>query len=902
MVLIIFLLLIVGCSGKGGSSSPIEPDTSGYSPDLAEDLLLGEHFSTGGGRMLFGFWDIAINPDTDDLDVVPLRQGLFHLNILGIVPNENWLTVKFVEKNPSAGKYVIDVTIEHPYPDSMFMGFDVHGIIFGDGTEQMWGKDDPDLMWIGWPGFCLENADGWTRWWNPTEFTTPGLFGYKEGNFGKPGFLTEATLNPYKCFADGLSPTDLVIPGLDLAKHGSLATDGDPVTRRYELRFPMVGGKPDFKFQYAIDASWFPPNPYTGDYPGINDFPISANCPEAFHIRVDPSASTAYYKGPGLSGGDLVLQIEVFDWGADVDVNPQGIDGEIQAISIESQTLFEAPHPVPVDSVPGTSAVSGIYEIVIPVHPTGLDNQQVLVTVESNEPNSYEPPKTDFDYPETEVLSAYTLVTIPVKEDPPPEQGWARTWGGVGVDGAMGVAVDSLSNIYVTGTFEDVVDFDPNLAGTDEHISNGFHDIFLSKFDPLGNMIWARTWGGEKTDIGLGAAVDDADNAYLIGVFQDEVDFDPGPGTNVLESNGGSDIFLSKFDPSGSLIWVRTWGGDPVASVLWEDEIGCEIVLDSSGSVYVTGGFRGEDVDFDPGPGSDLHDSVEYEGVYRTDAFLTKFDSAGSFIWAKSWGGSMYDIGIGATVDEYDNIYITGFFQPTAGWFGVDFDPGPENDYHDTNGWSDAFLSKFDSEGNHLWARTWGGEGGDEFGFGVASDNLGDILVTGHFWGTVDFDPDEGTTDEHYSQGWWDAYLSRFNSDGAFIWAKTWGGTEPDFSRSVSTDASGNIVTSGGFSGLHVDLDPGDGEDIYDSEGELSSLNVSQFEQSGSYCWARIWQNSAFIVEKIRSTVDDSGHIYVPGAFMGTIDFNPDDDATELHTSSGVVDAFLIKLMPDGYW
>jgi hypothetical protein len=100
------------------------------------------------------------------------------------------------------------------------------------------------------------------------------------------------------------------------------------------------------------------------------------------------------------------------------------------------------------------------------------------------------------------------------------------------------------------------VDFDPG-PGEDNHTSNGSPswDAFLSKFDPNGNFVWARTWGGSDNwdgDEGYGVAADGSGNAFVTGYFNETVDFDPGPGVDNHTSNGGWDVFLSKFPPDGN--------------------------------------------------------------------------------------------------------------------------------------------------------------------------------------------------------------------------------------------------------------------------------------------------------------------------------------------------------------
>ena len=182
--------------------------------------------------------------------------------------------------------------------------------------------------------------------------------------------------------------------------------------------------------------------------------------------------------------------------------------------------------------------------------------------------------------------------------------------------------------------------------------------------------------------------------------------------------------------------------------------------MDGSGNAYVTGRFS-ETVDFDPGSGVDNHTSNGQD-----DVFLSKLDSSGDFVWARTWGGNNWvmaiDSGNGVAVDSSGSVYVTGQF-----WNTVDFDPGSGIDNHTSNGWPSDFLSKFDSSGTFQWAETWGG-GGDGVGLeSVAADGAGSVYVTGDFRDTVDFDP-SSDVDNHISNGNIDVFLVKFLPDGSW--------------------------------------------------------------------------------------------------------------------------------------
>src|SRR5262249_7944037 len=153
----------------------------------------------------------------------------------------------------------------------------------------------------------------------------------------------------------------------------------------------------------------------------------------------------------------------------------------------------------------------------------------------------------------------------------------------------------------------------------------------------------------EASDI----AVDDAGNVYVTGSFQGQIDCDPGPATYNLTSAGSLDTFIVKLDPGGNLLWSRAMGGTAL-------DAGYGISLDAAGDVYTVGRFFGT-ADFDPGP-----DTHNLTSAGDSDAFVSKLDSAGNFIWAEDLGGSAQDEGRKVGVDAAGNIYVAGLFYGTA--------------------------------------------------------------------------------------------------------------------------------------------------------------------------------------------------------------------------------------------
>jgi len=189
---------------------------------------------------------------------------------------------------------------------------------------------------------------------------------------------------------------------------------------------------------------------------------------------------------------------------------------------------------------------------------------------------------------------------------------------------------------------------------------------------------------------------------------------------------------------------------------------------------------------------------------------LNKFN-AQTLEWAKSFGGTSADISTTIVVDQMGNVYTTGFFKGT-----VDFDPSTEISNLNSNGNDDVFVQKMDADGNFLWAKSFGGISRD-IARCIIVDKTGNVYTTGYYSGTVDFNPSEefGLLT---SEGENDIFIQKLDSSGNFIWVKSIGGPTSDEGSSIALDASGNIYSTGYFTGT-VDFDIGTGTNSLTSAG-----------------------------------------------------------------------------------
>jgi len=257
--------------------------------------------------------------------------------------------------------------------------------------------------------------------------------------------------------------------------------------------------------------------------------------------------------------------------------------------------------------------------------------------------------------------------------------------------------------------------------------------------------------------------------------------------------------------------------------------------------------------------------------------------------WARTWGEVNSDRSYDAVVDNSGNIYVCGWFEAE-----VDFDPGAGEWVLTSNGARDAYLSKFNSAGGHIWTYAWGGESSDE-SFGLTLDPGGNVLVGGYYGGKVDFDPGD-ETDIRTSPGSGGAFLTKFDPDGNHIWVRDWPGYCDDYVGGVSSDMNGCFISGSYIEG--GDFDPGPLGDFHECNGE-HDIFVCWYDFDGNFIWARTWgaegRDEAFGI----AIAPAGNSLYVTGKYELTVDFDPGPGVDE-HTSVGGNDIFLSKISFSG--
>ncbi len=302
---------------------------------------------------------------------------------------------------------------------------------------------------------------------------------------------------------------------------------------------------------------------------------------------------------------------------------------------------------------------------------------------------------------------------------------WAKSFGGSGAENVSSVTIDGGGNIYIAGDFKSATAyFNPGVAGSGELTISGSTknaDAYIAKYDGNGGFLWAHKIGGTGADYCGQTAVDASDNVYVIGWFASaSAQFDAsGTPASLLSTTGGYDVFLAKYDPSGSLMWTQKMGGKG-------PDHGMALAIDQLDKIYITGYFDSDTAQFDPAATGGAGQLILSADI---DLYIAKYESNGDFIWAKSMEGNAKDHAQAIALDGAGNLYLTG----TTGSSYVDFNPGINGGTVLNIATYCIFLAKYNTDGDFIFARGMGGTNGQDWGRGVAVDRSGNVYTAGYF-------------------------------------------------------------------------------------------------------------------------------------------------------------------------
>jgi hypothetical protein len=354
----------------------------------------------------------------------------------------------------------------------------------------------------------------------------------------------------------------------------------------------------------------------------------------------------------------------------------------------------------------------------------------------------------------------------------------------------------------------------------------------------------------------------------VVGSFAGTVDFDPGKGVDERTVIGDGNAFIWTFDQDGAYIGTVIFGTRSGIGQSGANPRG--IALDPDENILIAGLWAGE-LDFDPGPDHDRHQSPK-----NVNVFVTKFLADGSYGWTRTFGGFGWDEATGVAADAGGNVLVTGNFRGSP-----DFDPTDGVDVHSAQVHpQNIFVTKLGPDGSYRWTRTlpawdtWSRRN-------ITVDPGGNAYVASTFEGTVDLDPTDGedwrtANDDATSTSTGDAFVTRINADGSYGWTYTAGGARFDQASGVGVHQQVGVAMAGSFQD-EVDFDPGPGTDIHTGlePGFITALGFD-----GAYRWTRSFgHNGSAIVYDVTMAPDGAiipvGRAIGTVPFDGAVDFNP---------------------------
>ena len=360
--------------------------------------------------------------------------------------------------------------------------------------------------------------------------------------------------------------------------------------------------------------------------------------------------------------------------------------------------------------------------------------------------------------------------------------------------------------------------------------------------------------GSLGQDIVYASATDKDGNYYVTGSFSSTAIF----GAVSLTSFGDEDVFVAKYDVSGSLLWVRQAGGTL-------KDRGQGISVDSTGSVYVSGLFTN----------LAFFDSQMMTASGNQDAFIAKYSSNGSLNWVKAQGGFFDDQAIGIQSDERGNSYVTGSFQGIATFNGIPLV---------SRGGDDIWVAKYNNLGEVQWVHQAGGTS-EETGHSIALDVSRNVIIGGLFQGAATF----GSSTVLNSAGSTDGFVAKYNTLGEFKWATKMGGAQADAVYAVKSDYSGNVFMAG-MARNNATL----GVLPIASNGEKDII-VAKLTKSGSPMWVKAIGGTGNDAAK-SIAVDANANVYVGGSFRNSLTLG-----RKTITSNGVNDIFVASFNTNGF-
>jgi len=361
---------------------------------------------------------------------------------------------------------------------------------------------------------------------------------------------------------------------------------------------------------------------------------------------------------------------------------------------------------------------------------------------------------------------------------------------------------------------------------------------------------WAKKAGSSLEDLATSVTTDAFGNVYTVGdFFSQTIVIGTTTLHNLAYNNGEASMFITKFDACGNFRWAKQMGGDDLTRAK-------SVTTDAAGNVFIAGYFRADTLHFG---GS----SVQLLLSSSTDAFVAKYDSAGTVSWAQQGSGDAQDEIYSVTTDPSGNVYVAGAFASTVLTVGT-FSVNNFNNQSD----DDPFVAKFDNNGVAQWLKSGSGNYEDE-AYGISTDAAGNVYVSGTFGSaSITFGALNATLS---TNGYFDIFVMKYDPNGTPQWLKTAGGnTNDNEALSIATDASGNSYVTG-----YIGSSYNGGTPITFGTINISNLSaesnmfIAKYDASGTVQWAQASKGDIYTYGNTGNNIklDGAGNPYVIGSF-----------------------------------
>ncbi len=458
---------------------------------------------------------------------------------------------------------------------------------------------------------------------------------------------------------------------------------------------------------------------------------------------------------------------------------------------------------------------------------------------------------------------------------------WVESFGGKSFDIGRNIILDPAGNSIILGGFSDTCYFNQ----TNFQVSNGGYDIFISKQNLSGNIIWSYGFGDQAYNKAESITCDANGDIYVVGNFTGTIDFNPGIGLDTLSAWIQSTGYVLKISSTGNFVWVKRIGGFlsnnsiPIGAITETNMI----KYDHNGCLILGGRFEGA-LDFDFSPNKDS--IIQGMGNY-----ILKIDTNGNFNWVRIIKDiDVNELFTSIQTDKFGNIFSAGMFQGSK-----DFDLGPDVYLLTTSNFSlETYVLKLNSRGEFIWVKNIKGKGQLSINdIHVELENK--IILCGNYSDSVGFDPGSNIKN-HYTSNQSNGFLCYWTDSGTFLQSYSINSNRNNFAQTIHSDLAGNVFLSGFSLGKFWVTSNIQTDTFFPKQN--NDILLLKFDPNGQIQWGKLLPGNGNMNQSnyIHNTAFNKNlnQLYYTGFFTDSTNFVLQKSGTQ--QSKGFIDIFLCNL------